>query len=225
MLKRIAVFIVRHLPIAAAGLAAQLTVVSSVAAEINLEQALLHCREEMSALLRLDCYDKILKPAVSPATANIVRGEIAKKALAQEARRPEHSTDFVVSQAEGSISPEVIVTTPALGAMPPRPVLVFSCLDNITRMQIVLFEPLPPSSRSLLLKTNTGVELESHWFIRDNGYLLESSRGLPGISQIQKLFNAETLNIESENTALNGLSFNITHLSQEIAPLRQACRW
>lgn len=224
MLKRIIAFIMRR-PSATILLAGQLLAAGSVSAGDNLEQELLQCRQEVSALLRLDCYDKILKPVEGISTSVVERSEIAAKALKQEKQRQQDSTDFLVTQSEGNISPEVIITTPALGAMPPRPVLVFSCLDNITRMQIITFEPISSSNRAITLKTNTGAKFESHWFIRDNGYLLENSRGLPGIAQIQKLFNAETLHIESENAALNGLSFNVKNLSQEMSPLRQACRW
>ena len=92
-------------------------------------------------------------------------------------------------------------------------------------MQIVLFQPQPNSSRQFTLKTNTNINLNVSWFIRDDGYLLESSRGLPVISQIQRLFNSETIYIESDNPYINGLSFNIHNLAQEITPLRQACRW
>lgn len=212
--------------ILAASLFMLLLAATPAQADDELKQKLLLCQQELSALIRLDCYDKILK-AEQPTeqSGQIVRSRDIAKVLLQEQQRTEHSTEFIVTQAEGIISPEVILTTPALGTKPPRPVLAFSCLDNITRMQIILHDALPTSGRTLTLKTNTGLKLESHWFVRDQGYVLENSRGLPGISQIQRLFHAETLQIESDNPLLNGLSFNISKLEKEIAPLRQACRW
>lgn len=194
----------------------------------GLEKSMLQCRNEQSPLLRLACYDNLFKTqdGAAPQAAESERSDTVKKALALEKQRESHSTGFLVASAEGALSPEVIITTPALGTKPPRPVLIFSCQDNITRMQIAFFSPLSNKQESdILLKTNTGVSFRSHWFIRDNGLLLESSRGLPGISEISRLLNAETLLIESENPALNGLSFPISGLSKEIAPLRQACRW
>ncbi|MDR0805629.1 MAG: type VI secretion system-associated protein TagO [Enterobacteriaceae bacterium] len=194
----------------------------------ELEKSMLQCRNEQSPLLRLACYDNLFKTqgSAAPQTAESEHSDTVKKALALEKQREPHSTGFLVSSTEGVLSPEVIITTPALGIRPPRPVLIFSCKDNITRMQIAFFTPMSNKQESdILLKTNTGVSFRSHWFIRDNGLLLESSRGLPGISEISRLMNAETLLIESENPALNGLSFPISGLSKEIATLRQACRW
>ncbi len=36
----------------------------------------------------------------------------------------------------------MVITTLAIGHVPPRPVLMFSCVDNITRMQVALMHPL-----------------------------------------------------------------------------------
>lgn len=201
----------------------------SLKAEDDITQQLLQCREETSALIRLDCYDNTLKSKYGDLEKQkkpIFSSEIAARILAQEKERNNEDIDhFIMSEAQGAISKEIILTIPALGVKPPRPVLAFSCLDHITRMQIVLFQPQPNSSRQFTLKTNTNINLNVSWFIRDDGYLLESSRGLPVISQIQRLFNAETIYIESDNPYINGLSFNIHNLAQEITPLRQACRW
>ncbi|AKJ41618.1 type VI secretion system-associated protein VasI [Pragia fontium] len=199
-----------------------------IADKSGLEQALIQCRSEPSALLRLACYDNLFKTTEANVSQPAVmkRSDTVQKALLLEKQRPEHSTEFLTEQADGELSPEVIISTPALGIRPPRPVLIFSCQDNITRMQIAFFNPLSnDKSSTITLKTNTGTTFRSHWFVRDNGLLLESSRGLPGISEIQRLLNAETLTIESENKALNGISFQISGLSKAISPLRQACRW
>lgn len=201
---------------------------SSILDSDKLEQALNACRAEQSALLRLACYDGLTKTTVmsSSLPEATERSDTVKKALALEKQRPEHSLEFLVAQTDGELSPEVIISTVALGVLPPRPLLIFSCQDNITRMQIAVFRPLSNDKSSrITLKTNTGNAFHSYWFIRDNGFLLESSRGLPGIAEIQRLFHAETLSIESENKELNGISFQISGLSEAIAPLRQACRW
>ena len=193
-----------------------------------LTQKLLQCQQEPSALIRLDCYDNVLKAEQNAAqtSEDAPRGVNTIKILLQEQQREEHSTDFIFTEVEGSISPEIILTTPAIGTKPPRPVLAFSCIDKITRMQIILFEPIPFENRSsIILKTNTGTKLDASWFVREQGYVLENSRGLPGIEQIRKLFNAETLLVESSDSNLNGLTFNISTLSKDITPLRQACRW
>lgn len=216
------------LPCLAAGLFATAAAAQAEQADSDsqaLRQALSLCQQERSALLRLDCYDQAMKPAEnSQQTLTLLRSENAQLAINQEAARGEHTTEFL-TLIDNEGDRRVVITTPALGLQPPRPILSFSCVDNITRMQVILYSPSSEMSSAVTLKTNQGKKLSTHWFIRDGGYITESSRGLPGIAEIQQLFNADTLTIESENHAINGLTFNITGLAQAIVPLRSACRW
>ncbi|EAY2191253.1 type VI secretion system-associated protein TagO, partial [Salmonella enterica subsp. enterica serovar Dublin] len=101
--------------------------------------AMTACRREPAALERLDCYDKILTPEQPGFASALVKakyeGEAWKRAFAQEKQRPDNSTALIMTQSGGE-RPTVIITTPAIGNVPPRPVLMFSCVDNITRMQV-----------------------------------------------------------------------------------------
>lgn len=61
---------------------------------------------------------------------------------------------------------------------------------------------------------------------RENGTLLESSRGLSGIDEIKQLFGAKTLTVDTgADNAAGKLTFNIDGLARAIAPLRDACHW
>ncbi|AYE24066.1 type VI secretion system-associated protein VasI [Salmonella enterica subsp. enterica] len=177
--------------------------------------AMTACRREPAALERLDCYDKILTPEQPGFASALVKakyeGEAWKRAFAQEKQRPDNSTALIMTQSGGE-RPTVIITTPAIGNVPPRPVLMFSCVDNITRMQVAL--------------TADTRQIRSRWFIRENGTLLESSRGLSGIDEIKQLFGAKTLTIDTgTDSAAGKLTFNIDGLAKTIAPLREACHW
>lgn len=190
-------------------------------------KAFSQCRSEPSPLIRLECYDKAwgtVEQATPPQEVAKNRGKNWLRATEQEKQRTEHSTGFLVKTSGTENNPTVILTTPALGRQPPRPVLMLSCIDNITRMQIALPSQIKESDIAVTLQTEK-TEFKSDWFLRESGYLLESSRGLPGIAEIQRLFGAETLTIKSDLSALNGLTFNISQLSQEIKPLRTACHW
>ena len=163
-------------------------------------QAMQSCRRESAALERLDCYDRLLAP-LSPSgfdgalvKAGFV-GEAWTRATEQEKHRQGNTTELLVTQVPGE-RPTVVITTPAIGHVPPRPVLMFSCVDNIT------------------------------WFVRENGTLLESSRGLSGIDEIKQLFGAKTLTVDTgADNAAGKLTFNIDGLARAIAPLRDACHW
>jgi hypothetical protein len=69
--------------------------------------------------------------------------------MEQEKRRTDNSTVLLLTQRPGE-RPTVIITTPAIGSLPPRPVLMFSCVDNITRMQVALTHPRRTIFRSAL---------------------------------------------------------------------------
>ena len=117
-----------------------------------------------------------------------------------------------------------MLTTPAIGHQPPRPILAFSCVDNITRMQIVLFNPMNNKNTPIKLETDKS-SLSANWFVRENGFIFESSRGLLGIEQIKRLLDAKSLTLKSDEPILNGLVFNLTGLETAIKPLRTSCHW
>lgn len=202
-------------------------VVPETSAQATLN-AMMACRREPAALERLDCYDHILAPEQPGFDGALVKaryeGEAWKRAFAQEKQRPDNSTALMMTQSDGE-RPTVIITTPAIGNLPPRPVLMFSCVDNITRMQVALTHSMTSSDIAVTLTTDTG-RFQSHWFIRENGSLLESSRGLSGIDEIKQLFGAKTLTVDTGADSTAGkLTFNIEGLAKTIAPLRDACHW
>ncbi|EAM8937386.1 type VI secretion system-associated protein TagO [Salmonella enterica] len=213
---------------AAAATAADIRAITGADAQATLN-AMTACRKEPAALERLDCYDHILAPEQPEGFAGALakaryEGEAWKRAFEQEKQRPDNSTALMITQTPGE-RPTVIITTPAIGNVPPRPVLMFSCVDNITRMQVALIHAMTPNDIDITLTTDTG-RFQSHWFIRENGTLLESSRGLSGIDEIKQLFGAKTLTIDTgTGSAAGKLTFNIDGLAKTIAPLRDACHW
>lgn len=192
-------------------------------------KAMQTCRINPAPLERLDCYDRLLTPEYPNFSTALIKarqqGDGWLRAFAQENLRDDHSTTFLTRQTDGE-HPSVIITTPALGNVPPRPVLMFSCIDNITRLQIALPEPL--KSEPYLTITTDKSRFDVHWFLRENDSLLESSRGLAGIDEIKQLFGAKTLTIAVKNTtgtAPPALTFAIADLEKTLEPLQAACHW
>ncbi|HCW0181398.1 type VI secretion system-associated protein TagO [Citrobacter freundii] len=210
---------------AAAATAADIRAITGADAQATVN-AMNACRKEPAALERLDCYDHVLTPEEDQGfdSAQVkarYQGESWTRAVEQEKRRTDNSTALLLTQQPGE-RPTVIITTPAIGSLPPRPVLMFSCVDNITRMQVALTHARPENDMTVSLVTEGGA-FRSHWFVRENGMLLESSRGLAGIEEIRQLFGAKTLTIDTGSD--KKLIFNIDGLAQTIAPLRDACHW
>lgn len=183
------------------------------------------CRQEKSSLERLDCYDNAWKTHM-PTLSDKRKGGIAwNRAMEHERVRASDSISLLTrSYNSDGNNPMIIITTPALGYKNPRPVLMFSCIDNITRLQIALLTPSEQRDTNVEVSTDKN-KFETRWFFRENGFLLEASRGLEGISEIQRLFKSNTLKIKSNVSTVNGLTFNIQNLEQEIKPLRAACHW
>ena len=191
--------------------------------------ALHACRKQPAALERLDCYDRLLTPEQPGSLTGAIlkpgyTGEAWKRAFAQEKQRKDNSTRLLITHTEGE-RPTVIITAPAIGIPPPRPILMFSCIDNITRMQVALVHPLKENDIPVTLNADTR-QFRSHWFVRENSLLLEASRGLVGIDEIKRLFGAKTLTIDTGMGGVAGkLAFNTDGLAQAITPLRSACHW
>lgn len=209
-------------------LAAWCTFAPAAESDQSLIRMMTVCQTEQSPLLRLDCYDQAMatRGGANPDFAKMpqkLSSESAQLAINQETQRDKTSTEFIVTKKDG-IYPTIVISTIALGVKPPRPILAFSCVDNITRMQLIFSSPLSSKKTDLTLQTEK-TTFSSHWFMRDNGYVLETSRGLPGIDEIKRLLNSNELSIKSSNKEVNGLSFSINALNKAIVPLRTECRW
>ncbi|CDL87577.1 type VI secretion system-associated protein VasI [Xenorhabdus cabanillasii] len=183
--------------------------------------ALQQCRFEPSPLIRLACYDRELdnlKVNALPVTLKDM-GPLWRQAMEQEMQRTDYSTGFIVTQGENGTT-RIILTTPAIGVPPPRPVLMLSCIDRITRLQVAL--PKPAESGEVTIMTNK-TQFKTEWFLRERGYLWESSRGLPGIDEIKRLMGSDQMTITPNQGSQ--ITFNISQLEQAAKPLREACRW
>lgn len=171
-----------------------------------------------SRLERLHCYDALFRNA--PAPADDVRPALWQAVLDQEARRDDDAFGLLA----GVSGDEVLLTAPALGSVPPRPVLVISCQESITRFQLHLPEALDAPRAALRLGGARG-DLAQTWRIRDGGHVVSGGRGLPAIDTLRRLLDSGTLTLTSDLAPLDGLRFELGDLREQIQPLRDACRW
>ena len=188
-------------------------------------QAMQQCRAISSVFERLSCYDHIeTGDKMTALSTSEVKGEAWNRAQTQEKTRETQNLQFILTQTEPPNS-RVILTTPALGYPNSRPILMLSCIDNITRLQIALPTSIGKQSNIAVRLNTERHQFSSQWFVREEGFLLEASRGLEGIKEIQQLFHATRLKIQLENNEFNDFVFNIEQLEAEIKPLRAACHW
>lgn len=154
------------------GLIAALLVTATASASAEktdsqaLTQALSECRLESSQLIRLACYDKIIADSsVETDLDSSKMGKAWRQAMEHEMHREDNSAGFLVTVPETGDYP-VIMTIPAIGFAPPRPVMMISCIDNITRLQVAL--PCQQEAGSVMLTTDK-TQFTAGWFLRENG--------------------------------------------------------
>jgi len=189
-----------------------------------------------SRLERLACFDDVFSTPLaktlvlvtqSTTSSATKRPDFWQLVVTQEQQRQNEDV-FISSVNHGNTleteANHVVLTQAAMGVIPPRPILTISCIDNITRLQIMLHQPIDEGMTPLTLVIDDQ-PLASRWFSEQNGYAIRAGRGLPGIEDIKSMLNHKTLVIRSKTPQIDNLSFDLTGLRDDIKPLRKACHW
>ncbi|PPI84921.1 type VI secretion system-associated protein TagO [Marinobacter maroccanus] len=205
------------------GVAAALALLSLVsnASAGQLEDARL-CTSEPQRLERLACFDEVFGTPLAESN-----GELA----APDARRSERWRQAYASLDAENAGAGVLyrntgraagqlVTVPALGIQPPRPLLALQCHNNITELTLMLPEAMDEERVQLGFGRGQTV-----WRVRDNGFVLSGGRGLPAIRTVKAMIDGTEARIDSPNSRINGLLFDLSGYRRAIEPLRETCGW
>lgn len=198
-----------------------------------LAAAVRDCPRIISSVERLACFDEAAgTPARTPnANPRWSPPELSApgvaRVMANEARRAPDDLAFRLStEAEGPEGQQrLVISAPAIATLEPRPYLVISCVQNISRLQLLAGQPLEGNRVTVQLRTERRATPALPWQVMENGRLLDAGRGLPAIDQIKALLGAERIQVVSEHPALAGLSFDAQGLDPLIEQARHACRW
>lgn len=200
------------------------------------------CTRIVSALERLACFDAAAgTPPAPPATQPTsppppVTVEPAMKAPditvlvhASEANRGPDQTASILMRSEDALPGQykVVISAPALGGRAPHPYLAISCLSNISRLQLLTAEPLPVNRvRIRLLLDGHPITDSRPWQVLEDGTVTDAGRGLVAIEQLRHLTRpGQQLQIESDHSPLDGLRFDASALSGQMARQREVCHW
>lgn len=171
---------------------------------------------------RLTCYDALFQATdEQEPQKDDARPALWHAAQAQERNRKADDMALMSGEREKG---GVLLTVPALGSVPPRPLLVIACENRITHFQLHLHETIDASRADLALNSGARV-LNQAWRIRDSGHVVGGGRGLPAIATLRELLQTHKLTLHSDLDALDGLRFDLTNLRERLHPLRDACRW
>lgn len=158
---------------------------------------LMNCRSENSPLVRLDCYDNALSEASGDNPGQVQAGPAWQRAMAQE--KAAAITDGIPDKRWAGQQPaggadhasdRCAATAASADAELHRQHYPFA--DRLGR---------PAKDGAVTLMADSD-RFNVQWFLRENGYLLESSRGLAGIDEIKRLMSAQTLTIDGTNGGL-----------------------
>lgn len=183
------------------------------------------CLRIVSNIERLACFDK---SAGTPAHRMPMQGSAPeqdsptlRRVMAHEAGRPAEDLTFrLKSAAEG-----LMISAPAIASAAPHPYLVISCVQNISRLQLITAAPIRAGRVQVQLIGERGATVPTPWQVTENGQVLDAGRGLPGIEQIKQLIGAHRIQVESDNPAVDGLIFDAQGLDPLIDEARKTCRW
>jgi type VI secretion system protein VasI len=187
----------------------------------QLEDARL-CTREPQRLERLACFDEVFGTPVAASD---------EQRTAPDARRSERWRQAYASLDAENAGAGVLyrntgraagqlVTLPALGVQPPRPLLVLQCHNNITELTLMLPEAM--DEERVRLGFGQG---QTVWRVRDNGFVLSGGRGLPAIRAVKAMIDGTEARIDSPNSRINGLLFDLSGYRRAIEPLRETCGW
>ncbi len=187
------------------------------------------CTGEMQRLERLACFDEVFGTPLAEPEAG-TKADAGLPDLKRSGRWREAYAQ-AESEAAGGVgyrntgqAAGLLVTVPALGAQPPRPLLALQCHNNITELTLMLPEPLDVERVNLVLGVSETAG-RSAWRVRDNGYVLSIGRGLPAIRAVKEIAREADIRVYSENTDIDGLLFDLTGFENAIRPLRASCGW
>ena len=193
------------------------------------------CARTSSRLKRLGCFDALFPGPQIPMRENSLASEKSldhlqpafwQLAQTLEAQRTPNSGALMIKRwnSEAGFDGNMMMTAPALGTTPPRPLLVVGCVENITRLQFNVDSPLERTRIPVHLKGDHG-SIDQTWRLADNGYAVSAGRGLPAIDTLKWIIRQSRIEISSPESAINGLMFDLGDMNARIQPMRALCHW
>ncbi|WP_191578863.1 type VI secretion system-associated protein VasI [Achromobacter insolitus] len=212
------------------------------------------CRTIVSAIERLACFDaeagtppvpaaqmatpSTAAPASAASTAAVSTAapsamvrvpDIVGLVQRNESRRkPDHAGVLLLRVGDAIPGQDkVVISAPALAGSEPRPLLAISCLQNISRLQLITAEPLDVSRVSIrVLLDGRPISDRRPWQVVEDGTVTDAGRGLVAIEQLRHLTRAsQQMQLESDHAAFHGRSFDTAALHELMAQQREACHW
>lgn len=185
------------------------------------------CTGMISRVERLECYDAIFMAQIAtPATnAKLIQSASWYRATQSEKRRAsEQLSGWVKSQESDETGSEALWFTVASDTQPGKEdakvILQASCIKDISRLELVLAQPVTDSRALISLGGQS-----TPWTFDEQGLVLRSGRGLSAIDIMRPLMHKKALTLRANIAQLDGLTFTTPNAKQSFAALKELCGW
>ncbi|HHC7366084.1 TPA: type VI secretion system-associated protein TagO [Vibrio parahaemolyticus] len=197
-----------------------LTCVSANALAMSLSPAqmrsLFQCRDVTERLERLACFDEVMK---TPLRVTGDREAVHYPTLWRQvwqASKTQTASPFLQHDEKGNVWLAVVNhSQPSEQA-----VLVLSCIDKLSRVEVLFAHPLAAPTVNLTLSASQEVVLRSD----DFGVMYSFARGLPAIDVMKNIGEQDAISLTGADN-LGVMSFDTQTVSTLLPALQQRCRW
>ena len=187
------------------------------------------CSSIKARLERLQCYDKLfpapIEELLDTASEKKKNGKPEEwmRAVASEDLRKESEEGFRMNILDENDPETSVWYTARAEEKGSDTILQFGCLDKISRVELLLTEPVQEGR--ITLTVVGGEPFTQQWTADDSGLVLRPGRGIPAIRAMRAMLNARPLVIRSDVEAIDGLTFDNRGLEDMIVPMRTICGW
>ncbi|WP_353668613.1 type VI secretion system-associated protein TagO [Marinomonas sp. THO17] len=178
------------------------------------------CKHISNNLKRLTCYDNFYPPSHSELSKYSGKSKVWLRAMEIEKARVDGYSPIVKRQKN---SFNLYITLPTINYELNKggPILMLSCVDNISRLDLILNKPIRDGRINVSL---AGME-QQMWRSDDTGLVISSSRGAVANDYIKSILAKDEVNFYSNNPNLNALVFLPTGLRKKIGEDYKQCAW
>lgn len=180
------------------------------------------CKTILSDRDRLFCFDELFNTPIftSENTGYPLKAETYPiewlKIQEMEQKRPENIEGFWSTEKQLEHYETLYLTQ----SVEDLGIVTLSCINNISRVEIMLDRPLQKGFVSVSV---LGKNKEQHqWLLDDTGYILREGRGLPAIATMRNLMGESqfTLTVNDRHYTLSLKNFN-----DQVKELQKMCHW
>ncbi|TFH91178.1 type VI secretion system-associated protein TagO [Vibrio ouci] len=178
------------------------------------------CRIIAKRLERLRCFDQLFDTPVALKGQSHEPDKPKVWMLAYPQSGAENDLAPVLNESDSGEDAWVTLSALPQGEVD-SPVLVMSCMDEISRVQLALPKPLIDARISVSVAQGQ----REYWRSDDEGVVFSSAQGLPAIELMKRMAQQRKVTLRSNSETVDGLQFDTVALQAALSPLRQRCRW